>query len=266
MKISLQSEVLVVKTDSTVLNTRWVKDFVSEFTPNSIFMPKSVMVFYDDKQRDKKKFFFKKICQEYQDGSSIKSFLFRSLMRYIQYPIKLESKNTQNLKFNVNIYLDVFTKDKIKIYMYKDNKWIISNLRSKLDPHIITYDDRSLLLNISKSSALSKLERVLKKKDIMQYKISYRFDDYLLRHINNSFYSYIFDNKYNDYTDKTCESYYVLGCKLGDGLDTIKKQYRLLANKYHPDKVFSKDNNTIQRYTNKFQNIIKAYKFLLKCF
>jgi len=45
---------------------------------------------------------------------------------------------------------------------------------------------------------------------------------------------------------------------------SLKKQYKKLAKEFHPDKVISKDIQTINLFTSKFQNILDAYEILLE--
>jgi len=58
-------------------------------------------------------------------------------------------------------------------------------------------------------------------------------------------------------------SYTILGVTPQDDIFTLKKHYKRLAKEYHPDRVFLKDQQTINIYTSKFQNILQAYESLL---
>jgi DnaJ-class molecular chaperone len=61
----------------------------------------------------------------------------------------------------------------------------------------------------------------------------------------------------------TSKALEILGLKLGNRTeDEIKKQYRKLAKKYHPDRAKTKELK--EEYTNKFQEISKAHEFLTK--
>ena len=56
----------------------------------------------------------------------------------------------------------------------------------------------------------------------------------------------------------------ILGSLHSDDAWTLKKRYKKLAMKYHPDRVDIKDDKTVMLYTQKFQNILQAYEILLE--
>lgn len=70
---------------------------------------------------------------------------------------------------------------------------------------------------------------------------------------SNQNYSYSSNYTYND-----LETYRkILGVKQGDSKEEIKKQYRTLVKKYHPDKNSDPEANT------KFKEIVTAYEKLI---
>ena len=60
------------------------------------------------------------------------------------------------------------------------------------------------------------------------------------------------------------EAYEILGVKQSDDMDTIKKAYRKLIRKYHPDIISSqdKDESYMQEATAKTQEINQAYQVI----
>lgn len=263
MDITLQSKMVVVKTDSTVLNTRYVKEFISEFTNDLMFLPKSVMVFYDDKQADKKKELLDKFCHEYEQDHMIKGFFLRSLMKYLKYPLKLEIQNPDNSRVQQMVYVDAFGNSKVRLSLSRTNRWIISAFRTKLNPYVLSHNDISIIIDVSKNSAINKLERMLRKEQIMQYRINFRYDNDFLKNLYSSFYSYTFNKERLVTYDSSSYYYQVLGCSKGASRNDIKKSYRALAKQYHPDRVFNKDKKTVQEYTKKFQQVQEAYNALM---
>ena len=188
-------------------------------------------------------------------------------MKYMKYPIKIESINKGNSKPMVKIFLDMFHTDKIRVTMYRPNRWIINALRSKLSPNVIFFDDSSLVLDVKKETTLKKFESILNKKEIMQYKIEYKYDDSFFRGVCSSFYENYFISKENrEKIDIVCGYYEILDCPIGCDVDTIKRKYRQLAKTYHPDRLHNKDSKTIKEYTVKFQVIQDAYNSLIKGF
>jgi hypothetical protein len=60
------------------------------------------------------------------------------------------------------------------------------------------------------------------------------------------------------------KAYFVLGLKPNISKKVVKKHYRILARRYHPDMADSRDDETIAFCTKKFQNIQEAYEILKK--
>ena len=60
------------------------------------------------------------------------------------------------------------------------------------------------------------------------------------------------------------EAYEILGVKENDDMDTIKKAYRQLIKKYHPDIISSqnKDESYMEEATAKTQEINQAYQVI----
>ena len=60
------------------------------------------------------------------------------------------------------------------------------------------------------------------------------------------------------------EAYEILGVKESDDMDTIKKAYRQLIRKYHPDIISSqnKDESYMEKATSKTQEINQAYQVI----
>ncbi|MGC9372820.1 MAG: J domain-containing protein [Thermovirgaceae bacterium] len=61
---------------------------------------------------------------------------------------------------------------------------------------------------------------------------------------------------------KPSEPYEILGCKRSDSNDVIRKRYRELVAKYHPDKFIGQnlDKEFIELASRKFQRIQEAYE------
>jgi len=58
-------------------------------------------------------------------------------------------------------------------------------------------------------------------------------------------------------------AYIVLGVTPNDDIRSIKKQYRHLAKKLHPDTTLTEDKKLIELHTKKFQELLEAYEIVL---
>jgi len=60
------------------------------------------------------------------------------------------------------------------------------------------------------------------------------------------------------------QAHRILGIEGNENKKQIKKQYKNLAKRYHPDKLNSKDEQTILNYTKKFQILHLAYEIVMQ--
>lgn len=69
------------------------------------------------------------------------------------------------------------------------------------------------------------------------------------------------NDNYHDYRE-SADPYEVLGCKRSDSDEVIRKRYRELVAKYHPDKFIGQnlDEEFIEFASKKFQRIQSAYE------
>jgi len=69
------------------------------------------------------------------------------------------------------------------------------------------------------------------------------------------------NDSYHDYRE-SADPYEVLGCKRSDSDEVIRKRYRELVAKYHPDKFIGQnlDEEFIEFASKKFQRIQSAYE------
>jgi len=93
-------------------------------------------------------------------------------------------------------------------------------------------------------------------------------DDYQKSYFNDQFYEYFY-NTYNSYQNQNQNNYYrdepkdyykILGLKQDATNEEIKKQYRSLCKKYHPDVVNNLPESDKKNFDEKIKEIIDAYE------
>ena len=153
-------------------------------------------------------------------------------------------------------------------YKIVKNETILININPKNDKVVATLKDHFKIQSTALSTPLHVEIDTKSRRELLEYLI-YSDDTISVPHIH------IFDkkkmeefleNKRAEETQKSfiSEAYFVLGLTPNDDKKIIKKHYRLLAKKYHPDMADSKDDETIALCTKKFQNIQRAYEVLKK--
>jgi len=136
--------------------------------------------------------------------------------------------------FVIYTLLDIVSSD--KFYSIKEEKFI---------------EEVRILLNIHKKS-FDKIKLVYNKQGLKEERKIYEDETRrkTTKEISKSFLPY--------------EAYKILGVSQSIKKSQLKKVYRNLAKKYHPDKFYGQNDTIIQEMENKFQEITEAYEVVKK--
>ncbi len=265
MEIVLQNNLILIRTDFDTLKSSFMTDFLDTNAQYMLFLPKAVLIFNNRAFEDKKKAFFKILSEKYsktQDFST--EFYLKSMMHYINQPIKIELLSYEEPQ-PISVELSAHDGDRVSISLYAPNLWVIGYLRSQLELYVIEYTDSSLLIDVSKMIAKTRLERSLNKRHILHYQLQYHYDSKFMQQLYGKYAQFSFD-EYEDENEDDFESilhyYTVLECPIGSSQDALKKSYKKLVKVYHPDRVHQESNEIVNRYTQKFQLLQEAYTAL----
>ncbi len=272
MRIYIKSNMLVVQTDSSMLSVDWFGAFILSHSRDTIFLPMSVVIFLDDSLMRERKDFLIKLTKLYSEKSELYyEQLLKNVLRYRHKPIKIEFKQDNQIKSDIDIYLDAISHKEVKILLKEPNPWIITYFSSQLDKFITEYDDRRLFLNASEERSKSRLDRVLKRKSFLFFNIKFTYSENFLTILFNK-YTQQRRTKYNRENSFNTQGYHqdsvllyhygVLELQYNASISDVKANYRRLAKMYHPDRVHHKNQTIINLYTKKFQDIQSSYQFL----
>jgi DnaJ-domain-containing protein 1 len=264
---------LVVQTDSSIVSLGWFGEFLLSHSRDTIFLPMSAVIFFDENLLKERKEFLLKLAKYYSLKTEMYfEQLLKHLLMYKKKPIKIEFKQKQIVRSDVDVYLDAISHKDVKILLREPNPWITSFFSSQLDKFIVEFDERRLFLNTTEERAKTRLDRVLKKKDIIFFNIKYDYSKNFLTILftdpkkerrkfgQNRKKSF---NSENYHQDRVLLHHYgILELAYGATLKDVKNNYRRLAKMYHPDRVHHKNETIVELYTKKFQDIQTSYHFL----
>jgi DnaJ-domain-containing protein 1 len=264
---------LVVQTDSSIVSLNWFGEFLLSHSRDIIFLPMSAVIFLDEELMKERKEFLLKLAKYYSFKTGMYfEQLLKNLLLYKKKPIKIEFKQKQIIKSDVEIYLDAISHKDVKIILREQNPWITAFFSSQLDKFIVEFDERRLFLNTYEQRAKDRLDRVLKKKDFLFFTIKYTYSKNFLTILftdpKKEKKKFNYDRKKsftseNYYQDRTLLHHYgILELSYNASLKEVKSNYRRLAKMYHPDRVHHKNDTIIDLYTKKFQAIQTSYHFL----
>lgn len=263
MEIVLQSNLILIRTGFKTLKSPWMTAFLNQHAQDMLFLPKSVLVFHNESYLPSKEFFFERLSRHYAMTHDFsEDFYLRSLLRYRRQPIKIELEDMQEVEA-VTVELYAHDARTVVASLYAPNTWVISYLRSQLDLYIREVNDLSLVIDVEEMRAKARLERALNKRHVLHYMIQYRYDSEFMQRLYSDFADFSFDTDEQDERIEEMMHYYtVLECPVGATQDALRKSYKKLVKIYHPDKVHCESPEIVNRYTQKFQLLQRAYTAL----
>jgi molecular chaperone DnaJ len=271
MKIFIQSNMLIIQTDLSILNKEWFGRFIIEHGTDMIFLPISVIVFFNENKVQKRKKFLSKLAEHYAEQTEFyQEQLMRNFIRYKHKPIKIEFDKDEVEKLKgreVKVKLDAISNEKIQLKLEKPNKWVISFFLAQLDSFLLKWNSKIIQIDVSESRTKARIDRMLKKDKFLFFKIKYIYNEHFLYNLFNPFSSG--EKEYDSFTSNSYQQdaqmthwYSVLEAPYGASIGVVKQNYRKLAKMYHPDRVHNKNKTIVELYTKRFQEIQNAYASL----
>ena len=262
MEIILQNNMIIVRTSFDILKSAWMDEFLNTHSQDMLFLPKAVLVFRNSNLLDVKEKFIHDLCLYYtKDLETDNDFYFRSVMRYIQYPIKIELHEQEEAEI-IEVRLQARSGSEVQIRLDRPNRWVMSYLKSQLDMYVVQEGLMNIFLELCDNKAKSRLERALNKRHILHYQIRYTYDAYFMQNLYAEFGQFEFEDHTDDEIGNMMHYYTVLECPIGSSQDALRKSYKKLVKVYHPDRVHCESEDTVNHYTQKFQLLQEAYQAL----
>ncbi|SFV60733.1 conserved hypothetical protein-Molecular chaperones [hydrothermal vent metagenome] len=263
MKIVLQNNLILVRSDFETLDQPWMIEFLNHHAKSMLFLPKAVLVFRNDTLKEVREEFIKALSHHHAKKHDFDhSFFLRSLLKYGNYPIKIELDRLYMPEIvKVNLY--AYDKSTVLISLDKPNSWVMTYFRSQLNVYMERGTDQTMVLDLSSHRAKSRFDRAMEKRHILHYDIQYTYDNHFLSTLYSDFASYSFGDLCRDSEMDEKKKYYtILECPVGASRDVIRQSYKKLVKIYHPDKIIAEEPYMVDYYTKKFQLLQEAYTTL----
>jgi len=256
MQILLGAHETVIKINSSSISIDYIQHFISThfldrtISDNTILIPKSTDNYYH------RIFLLKWLYTLYANKTknrlpALKESLITRQHKAIK--ILLPKKIIHLIKYII------INKTTVHVQIVPANNNIAYKIKTYLQTKI-TILPNYLSINIEKQEEKDLFNKFIKTKNIIGIPH---------KHIYNSnemekFLNFKQEEKYIDKVSPLENAYLVLGMSSKDNATAIKKRYKILAKKFHPDVVLFKNKNNVDEYTKKFQDILQAYETILK--
>jgi len=267
MKIILQAKMIVLQVDHRADYFSWISSFILDYSGDLLYLPKAILLFNDTKKTNLRRKFLERACKYFARSHDISfNFYLRSILRQGTVPIKIELVKMHSSSTMSRIKLQATATGRVGVTLTRANRLLIAFLRTELEPYVSAWHSSGLILNVHEDEAKEQLKKLLTRKWVLYYRLRFVYDEDFLDTLDGKTRKKkrSYNNAQNVISEGIGKYYRVLELSDNASPDAIKKSYKKLAKRYHPDRVFSHDAYTVSQYTQRFQQLQEAYSVLME--
>jgi hypothetical protein len=258
VRVVLRNNAIFVQGGSNTLEEPWMENFFDHHIHNTLFLDNGVLVLNNEGSAKQKKEFLDTLSDCYTTSNDLSSpFYRRSLRKCKSAAVRIEVPYKKLEKIDVELY--AVDRNRVKITFLIQNLWIMRYLKQQLSSLVLSSSSNQIDIDVSTMSAKARLEKALNRREVLHYHINYRYDDAFMSRLYGHYNGW---GEGSDAMDKMIRYHGVFELPLGSKADDLKKRYRQLAKRYHPDRFHTKSPEVINKYTEKFKLLQEAYDAL----
>jgi len=255
MQILLGAQETIIKINSKTIKIDYIQHFIHEHFTNVIITNKSLYIPTSRKNNHYRIFLLKWLYALYikkkkNNVSQFKEILLKREYKAIK--IILSQEITHKIIWNI---LD---EKNIALSIEPYNEKIIVMLKTYFTTSLHV-NNTYISLHVNTVEEKERLKKLLANLHFFRIKVTHIFNKQEMASFVKTP-----DTKEKRLQNPLQKAHTILGSFPEDDASMLKKRYKKLAKKYHPDKVDIQDNKNVVLYTQKFQNILQAYEILLE--
>lgn len=255
MRVVLRNNAIFVQGGSNTLEESWMEEFFDHHIQNTLFLDNGVLVLNNENSSDQKEDFLENLSARYTKMNELSgSFYSRSLKRCKSAAVRIEVPYRKSEIVDVALY--AYGPDRVKLSFGTQNRWVMRYLKQQLSSLVVSSTATDLYIDVTTSAAKARLEKTLNRRELLHFQINYRYDELFMSRLYGNYRGWGYGN---DAIDKMIRYHAIFEIPMGSSPGDLKKRYRTLAKRYHPDRVQKKSPNIINKYTEKFQLLQEAY-------
>ncbi|MDD3769597.1 MAG: J domain-containing protein [Sulfuricurvum sp.] len=258
MRVVLRNNAIFVQGSSNTLEEPWMEEFFEHHIYNTLFLDNGVLVLNNEHSSEKKEEFLETLSDEFTRINDLSSpFYRRSLKRCKTAAVRIELPYREEEKVEIELY--AFSSSRVRFTLDSPNGWIMRYLKQQLSGLVINATSTQIDIDVGTAAAKARLEKTLNRREVLHYAIHYRYDDEFMSRLYSQYKGWGFSS---ESIDKMIRYHAIFELPVGAKPTDLKKQYRKLARRYHPDRVQTQSPEVINKYTQKFQLLQEAYDAL----
>ncbi|MFY9143566.1 J domain-containing protein [Sulfuricurvum sp.] len=255
MKVVLRNNAIFVLGGTNTLEEPWMEEFFDHHIQNTLFLDNGVLILNNENSSDQKEEFLETLSDHFTKVNELSgSFYSRSLKRCKSAAVRIEVPYRKSETVDVELY--AYGPDRVKFTFITPNPWVMRYLKQQLSPLLLSATATDLFIDVSSAAGKARLEKTLNRREVLHFVINYQYDDAFMSRLYGNYRGW---GHGNDAIDKMIRYHAIFEIPMGSTPEDLKKRYRMLARRYHPDRVQTKSPEIINKYTQKFQLLQEAY-------
>jgi hypothetical protein len=255
VRVVLRNNAIFVQGGSKTLEEPWMEDFFDHHIHNTLFLDNGVLVLNNEGSIEKKEEFLDTLSDCYTTANELSSpFYRRSLRKCRSAAVRIEIPYRKAEKVDIELF--AFGPNRVKLTFLTPNRWIMRYLKQQLSSLVTSCTSNQIYIDVSSIASKGRLEKALNRREVLHYVINYKYDEEFMSKLYGNYKGW---GHSNDEIDKMIRYHAIFDLPVGSKLEDLKKRYRQLAKRYHPDRVNMKSPEIINKYTEKFKLLQEAY-------
>jgi len=264
MHLSLSHDMLALTIEEDSKTFYYFQNIADKNFQKKIGRKDKMIIFKEQDELVQRRYFLKLVSKIYlrKTGNSEQAHIIENA---IDKSIKISLLKSNQVLQKMNINIAIEDNYAVVFHMGSHNTLFASYLKSYFKDHLVRIRPKNGTITLYPNSDVTVrlLEKLLDQKELFGcfVEFSYILEDLLA--YKKSFVAKRAKRSRHNALFSLLEEYFgILGCKMEDSFEIIRRNYLSLVKKYHPDSCGLYDGDLHVKYVAKFQEVQNAYEML----
>lgn len=264
MHLSLSHDMIAITIQEDSKTFYYLQNLADKNFQKKIGRKDKMIIFKDQEELIQRRYFLKLISKIYfrkthnqEQAHIIETTLDKS--------IKISLLKSNQVLQKMNIQLDIEDNYAVIFHLGSHNTLFASYLKSYFKDHLVRIRPKNGTVTLYPNSDITAtlLEKLVQQTELFGCFVNFSFNETAFNAYKNSFRTKRAKRPRHHALFSLLEEYFgILGCRVEDSFEIIRRNYLSLVKKYHPDSCGLYDGDLQKKYSAKFQEVQTAYEML----
>lgn len=271
MTVTLHTREIRINVEEGTLNHLIVKNFVEKYFSNVMKLSGTLIIFHNESELSQKRYFFQWLYAAYRKKhQDISPAFLKMLQSAVSFPIRVRVQGKRKPVQSISVRLWLSGVESFALAIEPETSLAPNYFRHRFQPWLKRQIAPGQFEVTVCAEALNVLSELLSRDQILAQPVVYRYDKIQIdrlfgkrneesqaEHQKQRFYKLVIEED-----NKLKEAYKLLGCTADSDAENIKRCYREMARRFHPDRAFSEGEVAVAELTRRFHAINEAYSLI----